>query len=74
MAKKGLTEKQYLNVARNDWYRFVVKPVMILFGLYIVASLLKIFFKIDYELFPALFTGIGGLGYLIYYFKKELKK
>ncbi len=28
MRKKGLTEKEYMNLARNDWHRFVIKPAI----------------------------------------------
>jgi len=72
MARKGYSRRQYEHVAREDWYRFAVKPAMVLIGMYIVSILLKAFLDIGWEPFPMLFTGVGGIPFLIYYYKKEL--
>lgn len=43
-----------------------------LLGIYIVSALLEAFLNVKFEYFKMIFTGIGGIPYLIYYYKKEL--
>ena len=69
---KGLSQRDYENIAREDWYRFAVKPAMVLFGIYVVSVILQTIMHISWEVFPYIFTGIGGIPYLIFYYKKEL--
>lgn len=69
---KGYSQRQYENVARKDWYRFAVKPAMVILGIYIVSAILQTVMDIAWEPFPIIFTGIGGIPFLIYYYKKEL--
>lgn len=69
---KGLSQKAYDDKVREDIYRFIVSPMIVLVGIYIVSALLQSFLKIQYEYFGVIFTGIGGIPYLIYYYKKEL--
>ena len=40
--------------------------------MYIVSVILQTIMHIEWEVFPYIFTGIGGIPYLIFYYKKEL--
>ena len=73
MARSGFSKRQYENIAREDWYRFAVKPATAILGIFIVSAILQAIMKISWEPFPIIFTGIGGIPYLVYYYKKELK-
>ena len=75
MAKRrGMSQRQLENVFREDWYRFVVFPIIVLVGLYVVAAILDVFLKTNYEHFPILFTAIGGIPFLIYYYRGEIQR
>lgn len=71
--RKGMSQRKYEDIIREDYYRFVVRPAIVLVGIYIVSVLLQTFLNINYEYFEIIFTGIGGVPYLIYYYKKELR-
>lgn len=71
--RNGMSQKNYDDRVREDIYRFIVNPMIVLLGIYIVSALLQDFLKIHYEYFGVIFTGIGGVPYLIYYYKRELK-
>ena len=73
MKAEGLTQREYENLAREDWYRFAVKPVTIILGIFIVSVILEAILNIN-GIFKWIFTGIGGVPYLIWYYKRELKK
>jgi len=70
--RKGMSQRRYEDTVREDWYRFVVKPVTVLIGIYIVSVLLQAFLNVNHEYFNIIFTGIGGIPFLIYYYRKEL--
>ena len=67
-----MSQREYEDTVREDIYRFIVRPMIVLIGIYIVSMLLEMFLDIDYEYFKIIFTGIGGIPYLIYYYRKEL--
>ncbi|HEY9205096.1 MAG TPA: hypothetical protein VIO58_04165 [Candidatus Methanoperedens sp.] len=69
---RGISQREYDAKVREDIYRFIVNPMLVLVGIYIVSVLLQSFLKVQYEYFGVIFTGIGGIPYLIYYYKKEL--
>lgn len=71
--RKGMSQREYNDTLREDKYRFIVYPMLVLVGIFIVSALLQDFLKIHYEYFGVIFTGIGGVPYLIYYYKRELK-
>lgn len=71
-SKRGISQKRYENVVREDVYIFIVKPMIVLIGIYIVSALLEGFLNVKFEYFKVIFTGIGGIPYLIHYYKKEL--
>lgn len=70
--KTGMPQQEYEDAVNDDVYRFIVRPIIPLFGIYIVSTLLEIFLDMNYEYFKIIFTGIGGIPYLIYYYRKEL--
>ena len=70
--RKGMSQREYEDTIRDDIYRFIVRPTIVLIGVYVVSMLLEMFLDIDYEYFKIIFTGIGGIPYLIYYYRKEL--
>ena len=69
---RGISQREYDAKVREDIYRFIVNPMLVLVGIYIVSVLLQSFLKVQNEYFGIIFTGIGGIPYLIYYYKKEL--
>lgn len=58
----------------NDIYRFIVKPMIILLGIYIASVLVDSMLGLNNQTFQLVFTGVGGVPFLIYYFKKEIEK
>jgi hypothetical protein len=69
-----MTKRQYENIIREDFYRLLGFPLIILVSLYIIAIILQMFLKMNYDYFPILFTGIGGVPFLIFYYKREIQK
>lgn len=71
--RKGLSQQEYEDRVRDDIYRFIVRPMIVLIGIYFVSVLLETFLNVHYEYFRIIFTGIGGIPFLIYYYRRELK-
>ena len=71
--RKGMSQQEYEDRVRDDIYRFIVRPLIVLIGIYIVSVLLETFLNVHYEYFEIIFTGIGGIPFLIYYYRRELK-
>jgi len=63
-----------MSESEKDIYRFIVKPMIILLGIYIVSVLVDSMLGLNNETFKLVFTGIGGVPFLIYYYKKEIEK
>jgi hypothetical protein len=53
--------------------RFIVLPIILVFGIYLVGAFVEAFFKI-----PAaavyIFSGVGGVAFLVYYYREWIKK
>ena len=64
--RKGMSQQEYEDTVRDDIYRFIVRPVVVLIAISVVSVFLEIFLDINYEYFKIIFTGIGGIPYLIY--------
>lgn len=45
-----------------------------LLGIYIVSAFLEAFLNVKFEYFKMIFTGIGGIPYLIYYYNMSFGK
>lgn len=69
-----MKQREYEEKVRDDIYRFLVKPLIVLIGIYIVSSFIDTALKLNSETFRYVFTGIGGIPFIIYYYRKELKK
>jgi len=53
---------------------FVVIPLIILIGLYATASVIDAMLHLNNETFKIIFSGVGGVGYFIYYFKRKMSE
>lgn len=51
---------------------FIVIPVIALLGIYIVALLVDSMLHVNNQTFVLIFTGVGGVPFLIVYFKKKI--
>jgi len=53
---------------------FIVIPVIVLIGLYVTASIIDSMLHLNNETFKIIFTGVGGIGFFIYYFKRKMSE
>ena len=53
---------------------FIVLPLIALIGIFVASSLVDSMLQINNETFRLVFTGVGGVPFLVYYFKKKLAK
>jgi len=53
---------------------FIVIPAVVLLGLYITASFVDAMLQLNNETFKIIFTGVGGVPSLIYYFKRKMSE
>lgn len=53
---------------------FIVIPVIVLIGLYVTASVIDSMLHLNNETFKIIFTGVGGVPFFIYYFKRKMSE
>ena len=53
---------------------FIVIPAIVLLGIYIAASLVDSMLQLNNETFKILFTLVGGVPALAYYFKRKMSE
>ena len=53
---------------------FIVIPIVVLIGLYVTAAIIDSFLHLNNETFKLIFTGVGGVGFFIYYFKRKMSE
>ncbi len=53
---------------------FIVIPVIVLIGLYVTASVIDSMLQLNNETFKIIFTGVGGVPFFIYYFKRKMSE
>jgi hypothetical protein len=53
---------------------FLVFPLIVLIGIYVVAAVLDSILGLNNQSFVIIFTGIGGFGFIIYYFKTKIEE
>jgi len=53
---------------------FIVIPLIVLIGIYVTASVIDSMLQLNNETFRIIFTGVGGVGFFIYYFKRKLSE
>jgi len=53
---------------------FIAIPMVALLGIYIVSALIDSMLGINNETFKIVFTAIGGIPFIAYYFKKKIKQ
>ncbi len=53
---------------------FIVIPAIVLIGLYVTASIIDSMLQLNNQTFRIIFTGVGGVPFFIYYFKKKMSK
>ena len=49
MPKIGLSQRDYENIAREDWYRFAVRPAIVILGIFIVSAILQTVLDIGWK-------------------------
>jgi len=53
---------------------FIVIPLIIVIGLYVIASIIDSMLQLNNETFSIIFAGLGGVGVFIYYFKRKMSE
>lgn len=53
---------------------FIVIPAIVLIGLYVTASIIDSMFQLNNQTFRIIFTGVGGVPFFIYYFKRKMSE
>jgi len=53
--------------------RFVILPIVLIVGIYIVGSFVEALFGISAAA-TRIFLGIGGIGFLVYYYRDWIKR
>ncbi len=53
---------------------FFVIPIIAIIGIYATASVIDSLLYLNNETFRIIFTGIGGVPFFIFYFKKKLSE
>jgi len=53
---------------------FIVIPFVALLGIYITAVLLDSMLQINNVMFRIIFGGVGGVSFIIYYFKRKISE
>lgn len=53
---------------------FIVIPVVVLIGLYVTASVIDSMLQLNNQTFRIIFTGVGGVPFFIYYFKRRMSE
>jgi uncharacterized membrane protein len=51
---------------------FIVIPAIVLIGIYVAASLVDAMLQLNNQTFRILFTAVGGVPALAYYFKRKM--
>ena len=69
----GMKQKEYEEAVRELGFKFMVKPSIILIGMAVIGSIVDSFLKTQ-NTFAIIFAGVGGIAFLIDYYKKEIKK
>ena len=53
--------------------RFIILPIILIFGIYLVGTFVEAFFGISAAA-TRIFVGIGGVGFLVYYYRDWIKR
>ena len=53
---------------------FIVIPAIVLIGLYVTASIIDSMLQLNNQTFRIIFTGVGGVPFFIYYFKRKMSE
>lgn len=53
---------------------FIVIPIIVLIGLYVTATIIDSMLQLNNQTFKIIFTGVGGIGFFIYYFKRKMSE
>lgn len=53
--------------------RFIVLPIILIFGIYLTGTFAEAFFGIS-AIATRIFFGIGGVGFLVYYYRDWIKR
>ena len=65
----GMTERQYMDEAREFYFRLMVKPTIFLISLLVAGTIIDTMIGTN-NAAKIIFAGVGGLGYLIQYYKE----
>lgn len=52
----------------------IVIPLVVLLGIYITAAFIDSMLQINNVMFRVIFSGVGGVPFIIYYFKRKISE
>lgn len=72
----GIEEKIHLAKSRVDRAieDFIVIPFVALLGIYMTAAVIDSMLQINNVMFRVIFSGVGGVPFIIYYFKRKISE
>jgi len=53
---------------------FIVIPAVVLIGLYVTAVIIDSMLQLNNQTFRIIFTGVGGIPFFIYYFRRKMSE
>jgi hypothetical protein len=66
-----LSEQNRIDKAIAD---FIVIPAIVLIGLYVTATIIDALLQLNNQTFRIIFTGVGGVPFFIYYFRRKMSQ
>jgi len=74
MGAIALSERQMNERYDGEVYRFMVFPLIVIIGIYVVSSVADLILGLNNETFRMVFTGVGGIPFLFCYYNRELAR
>jgi len=67
-----MSSKEYEETVRYHIFHLLVYPLIIIFSILIVGQFIESGFGYNLKVAKIIFSAIGGIGYFIWYFRKQL--
>ena len=75
MARKTrMSQREYEDTFRYWYFNLIAYPLLLCIGIYVVGVTIETLFDYDLGVGKTIFVGIGGIGYFIWYFLKQIEK
>lgn len=65
--------RRYNDPVAKAVQRFIILPIILIFGIYLVGTFAEAFFGISAAA-TRIFLGVGGVGFLVYYYRDWIKR